>query len=139
MLKAIAWNINRKLQTCFIYWLCLGLVIALSTRPPQVVASSPTTPASTELRGVWLTNVASPLLFIPWGVKRALHQLSLLNFNTVYPVVWNQGHTFYSYFAYSWLLKVELVVISYKLIRTQDYFPSFLQRVHYDYTAKPRL
>ncbi|HEY9822916.1 MAG TPA: glycoside hydrolase family 10 protein [Candidatus Sericytochromatia bacterium] len=50
---------------------------------------------STELRGVWLTNVASPVLFMPWRVNRALHQLSELNFNTVYPVVWNRGHTFY--------------------------------------------
>jgi uncharacterized lipoprotein YddW (UPF0748 family) len=50
---------------------------------------------STELRGVWLTNVASPVLFIPWQVNRALKQLSTMNFNTVYPVVWNRGHTFY--------------------------------------------
>jgi uncharacterized lipoprotein YddW (UPF0748 family) len=32
---------------------------------------------------------------MPWRVNRALHQLSELNFNTVYPVVWNRGHTFY--------------------------------------------
>lgn len=62
---------------------------------PQVVASPPTTPASTEVRGVWLTNVGSSVLFLPWGVNRALRQLSQLNFNTVYPVVWNRGHTFY--------------------------------------------
>ena len=86
---------NRKLQTRFIYLLCLGLAIAFLRFPPQVVASPPTTPASTELRGVWLTNVASPLLFVPWGINRALNQLSGLNFNTVYPVVWNRGHTFY--------------------------------------------
>ena len=85
----------RKTQPWFICWLCLGLLLALIQFPPQVVASSPTTPASTELRGVWLTNVASPLLYLPWGVNRALNQLSQLNFNTVYPVVWNRGHTFY--------------------------------------------
>jgi uncharacterized lipoprotein YddW (UPF0748 family) len=32
---------------------------------------------------------------MPGGVNRALHQLSQLNFNTVYPVVWNRGNTFY--------------------------------------------
>lgn len=61
----------------------------------QVVASPPSPLVTNELRGVWLTNVASPVLFLPWGINRALHQLSQLNFNTVYPVVWNRGHTFY--------------------------------------------
>ncbi len=59
------------------------------------IVNAPTSSASTELRGVWLTNVASPVLFIPWRVNRAMHQLSQMNFNTVYPVVWNRGHTFY--------------------------------------------
>jgi uncharacterized lipoprotein YddW (UPF0748 family) len=86
---------NRKLRRWFIFALCLALAIALLRSPPQVVASPHTPPASKELRGVWLTNVASPVLFMPWGVNRALHQLSELNFNTVYPVVWNRGHTFY--------------------------------------------
>jgi uncharacterized lipoprotein YddW (UPF0748 family) len=52
-------------------------------------------PTTTEIRGVWLTNVASGVLFVPWGINRALNQLSALNFNTVYPVVWNRGYTFY--------------------------------------------
>lgn len=68
---------------------------ALVKSPTQVVATPQATPVSAEIRGVWLTNVASPVLFVPWGVNRALHQLSQLNFNTVYPVVWNRGHTFY--------------------------------------------
>jgi len=50
---------------------------------------------ATELRGVWVTNVASGVLFVPWGVERALRQLAQLNFSTVYPVVWNRGRTFY--------------------------------------------
>lgn len=87
---------SRKQKMWFIYSLCLGLAILLLRSPPQVVvASPPTTPAATELRGVWLTNVGSPVLFLPWGVNRALRQLSQLHFNTVYPVVWNRGHTFY--------------------------------------------
>jgi len=88
-------NKRIKPQTWFIYLVCLGLAIVLLRFPPQVVASTRTTPALPELRGVWLTNVASAVLFVPWGVNRALYQLSQLNFNTVYPVVWNRGHTFY--------------------------------------------
>ncbi|MEM6449871.1 MAG: family 10 glycosylhydrolase [Cyanobacteria bacterium P01_D01_bin.105] len=48
-----------------------------------------------ETRGVWITNVASDVLFAPWGIPRALEQLAELQFNTVYPVVWNRGKTFY--------------------------------------------
>lgn len=86
---------SRKKKTWFIYFICLGLAIALSKFTPQVVVSPQVTRPSTELRGVWLTNVASSVMFVPWGIERAIHQLAQLNFNTVYPVVWNRGQTFY--------------------------------------------
>ncbi|HEY9665763.1 MAG TPA: glycoside hydrolase family 10 protein [Coleofasciculaceae cyanobacterium] len=86
---------NRKRRTWFISLLCFALTLVFLRFPSQVVATPSTTPASAELRGVWLTNVASGVLFVPGGVNRAMHQLSQLNFNTVYPVVWNRGHTFY--------------------------------------------
>ncbi|WP_233258681.1 glycoside hydrolase family 10 protein [[Phormidium] sp. ETS-05] len=63
--------------------------------PDMSGAMPPPIPAASEIRGVWITNVASGVLFSPWGINRALKQLSALNFNTVYPVVWNRGHTFY--------------------------------------------
>lgn len=84
----------------------LGLGIALSLtiigtitlpdlgqKPPSALAQA--SAVEYEIRGVWLTNVASGVLFSPWGVRRALRQLSRLHFNTVYPVVWNRGETFY--------------------------------------------
>ncbi|HBB30809.1 MAG TPA: hypothetical protein DDZ80_06840 [Cyanobacteria bacterium UBA8803] len=85
----------------FRYCLCWGLVLSLvlasynGSTFSRSLASSPTPVVLTEIRGVWLTNVASGVLFSPWGINRALDQLSKLNFNTVYPVVWNRGHTFY--------------------------------------------
>lgn len=93
---------NPKLKPWFVYLIYLGLIIAvgiaplhaLSMRTPQSV-TNPHVPASTELRGVWLTNVSSAVMYVPWGLNRALHQLAELNFNTIYPVVWNRGHTFY--------------------------------------------
>ncbi|MEL7143428.1 MAG: family 10 glycosylhydrolase [Cyanobacteria bacterium J06643_4] len=48
-----------------------------------------------EIRGVWITNVASSVFFAPWGIPRAIHQLADMRFNTLYPVVWNRGQTFY--------------------------------------------
>lgn len=64
-------------------------VFSLSGSTPQAM------PRPSEIRGVWLTNVGSAVLFRPWGVNQALHQLAQLNFNTVYPVVWNRGYTLY--------------------------------------------
>ncbi len=60
-----------------------------------LVSAHPTQSRTDEIRGVWLTNVGSSVFFAPWGIHRALHQLASLNFNTVYPVVWNRGYTFY--------------------------------------------
>lgn len=82
-------------------WLCLGMAIALTVLCLGAIAPSPlpvtakTTPEPTEIRGVWIANVASGVLFLPWAIDRALRQLSQLNFNTVYPVVWNRGNTFF--------------------------------------------
>ena len=84
-----------------IYFYCLGLAIALavliqdSPLPPSVTKGPVEVQPAPEIRGVWLTNVSSGVLFSPWGINRAIEQLSQLNFNTVYPVVWNRGYTFY--------------------------------------------
>ncbi|MFN6561486.1 MAG: glycoside hydrolase family 10 protein [Nostoc sp. ChiSLP01] len=88
---------NQVARRFFSYFLCLGLVISITffSHSSGLVYSQKTSPLSTEIRGVWLTNVASGVLFVPWGINRALNQLSALNFNTIYPVVWNRGHTFY--------------------------------------------
>jgi uncharacterized lipoprotein YddW (UPF0748 family) len=64
----------------------LQVVKPIQAKPPKVVD---------EIRGVWLTNVSSAVLYSPWGINRAIAQLSDLNFNTIYPVAWNRGVTFY--------------------------------------------
>ncbi|MEH2067270.1 MAG: glycoside hydrolase family 10 protein [Nostoc sp.] len=88
---------NQVARCFFSYLLCLGLVVVTTvfSYSSVPVNSQKTSYLSTEIRGVWLTNVASGVLFFPWGINRALNQLSALNFNTIYPVVWNRGHTFY--------------------------------------------
>ncbi|MDF5711976.1 MAG: glycoside hydrolase family 10 protein [Nostoc sp. S4] len=88
---------NQVARCFFSYLLCLGLVVVTTvfSYSSVPVNSQKTSYLSTEIRGVWLTNVASGVLFLPWGINRALNQLSALNFNTIYPVVWNRGHTFY--------------------------------------------
>ncbi|NCO76119.1 MAG: family 10 glycosylhydrolase [Cyanobacteria bacterium] len=48
-----------------------------------------------EIRGVWLTNIDSDVLFTANQTKKAIATLDKLNFNSLYPTVWNWGHTLY--------------------------------------------
>ncbi|WP_413160891.1 glycoside hydrolase family 10 protein [Capilliphycus salinus ALCB114379] len=71
----------------FIVSLCFVLFIikpALTIPPPV-----------REIRGVWLTNIDSEVLFSRRGVTDALNRLKTLNFNTIYPTVWQGGYTLY--------------------------------------------
>ena len=88
---------SRFFRGWFFYFLCLGLILQLTVFSLHLLPDNQnkTNPKITEIRGVWLTNVASGVLFVPWGINRALNQLSSLKFNTIYPVVWNRGQTIY--------------------------------------------
>lgn len=48
-----------------------------------------------EIRGVWLTNIDSEVLFDKSTLTQGINSLSQLNFNTLYPTVWNWGYTLY--------------------------------------------
>ncbi len=64
----------------------------------QVVAFNPVAAIAAptrELRGVWMTNIDSDVLFSRAKLEPALNRLADLNFNTVYPTVWNWGYTLY--------------------------------------------
>jgi uncharacterized lipoprotein YddW (UPF0748 family) len=92
---------KRKSRIWINYSICLLLFLNILTfyNLPSVFSAtarnSSALSTSAELRGVWLTNVSSGVLFSPWGINRAIQKLSQLNFNTIYTVVWNRGYTFY--------------------------------------------
>lgn len=72
-------------------FICLGLAIPLFLYfASHLMAESPS-----ELRGVWLTNVDSDVLFSRSNLERAVQRLRNLNFNTIYPTVWHEGYTLY--------------------------------------------
>ena len=85
----------------------LGLLGALELRaaassqsPPVSVvpgaAEAPVAPRSrAELRGVWLTANDMPVLRDRERMRQTLAQLARLQFNTLYPVVWNGGLAYY--------------------------------------------
>lgn len=56
---------------------------------------SPVAAPNRELRGVWLTNIDSQVLFSTQALESGINRLADLNFNTIYPVVWNWGYTLY--------------------------------------------
>lgn len=53
------------------------------------------TPNLSRIRGVWLTNVDSDVLESPQAIREAVDFLHEHGFNTLFPVVWNQGYTLY--------------------------------------------
>ena len=61
----------------------------------RVQSPDPIPPPSRELRGVWLTNIDSDVLFSREALGSAIETLADLNFNTVYPTVWNWGYTLF--------------------------------------------
>jgi uncharacterized lipoprotein YddW (UPF0748 family) len=62
---------------------------------PFLTYSQSSSPPNAEIRGVWLTNIDSDVLFSPDNTKKAITTLADLNFNTLYPTVWNWGYTLY--------------------------------------------
>jgi uncharacterized lipoprotein YddW (UPF0748 family) len=85
------------------FWLLilLGFGVAIALLDPfyhpaiaQSVSENIPVPR-TELRGVWLTNVDSDVLFSRDNLDKATRRLRRLNFNTLYPTIWNEGYTLY--------------------------------------------
>jgi uncharacterized lipoprotein YddW (UPF0748 family) len=85
MLKRKSW-----LGLCII----IGLIFALIS-PTISLSQSLPTKAVREIRGVWITNVDSDVLFTRDRLATAIKDLRSLNFNTIYPVAWNWGYTTY--------------------------------------------
>ena len=88
------WRWWRRLRIGMIATVMLCSV-AIATVSSLAHAQVSPAPEVTELRGVWLTNIDSDVLFSRRTLRRAMGRLARLNFNTVYPTVWNLGYTLY--------------------------------------------
>ncbi|BAY90228.1 MULTISPECIES: glycoside hydrolase family 10 protein [unclassified Tolypothrix] len=90
------WNIwHQRKQALFAMIVTLSMVATMMLSFPLNAQNPPVRSLATELRGVWLTNIDSDVLFERDRLKKSLQRLSELNFNTVYPTVWNWGYTLY--------------------------------------------
>lgn len=60
--------------------------ILIEDRPPV---------AASERRGVWIPVTDCNFLASRTNIREAIQRLASLNFNTIYPVVWTRGYTFF--------------------------------------------
>ncbi|MBD2626076.1 glycoside hydrolase family 10 protein [Anabaena variabilis FACHB-164] len=94
--KLLHGNMHQRIKSglfAAIVFMSMMTVVMLSL-PLKAQIASPQGITS-ELRGVWLTNIDSDVLFESDRLKKSLQRLDDLNFNTVYPAVWNWGYTLY--------------------------------------------
>jgi len=64
----------------------------------NIIPSDPVTPPAkhlAEIRGVWITSNDFDTIRDSHTLQTAITQLHELNFNTIYPVVWNSGYVMY--------------------------------------------
>ncbi len=99
----VRYSQTRGYQTWLIFLFILALAIAtmfpLSGYSQPAGTNNPiplcNNDVNQELRGVWLTNIDSEVLFSESDTTEAIASLAELNFNTLYPTVWNWGYTLY--------------------------------------------
>ncbi|WGV26912.1 glycoside hydrolase family 10 protein [Halotia branconii] len=88
-----SWWLSRKRLLQSLCLISFVAVLLLHTSAP-IVAQLPPQPRQ-EIRGVWLSGNDFSVFRNRSKVQAAMSQLRQLNFNTVYPVVWNDGYTHY--------------------------------------------
>jgi uncharacterized lipoprotein YddW (UPF0748 family) len=87
MMRIILKNQQKWLFFVAIVFMMIAIV-SMSQLSSQAVVQR-------EIRGVWLTNVDSDILFSQENLEAGLDRLDSLNFNTVYPTIWQGGYTLY--------------------------------------------
>ncbi|HAA33356.1 MAG TPA: hypothetical protein DCE56_43585 [Cyanobacteria bacterium UBA8553] len=81
----------RSLKYLSLLLLALFITVLLAGNPISAIAQQP----PQEIRGVWMTNNDTDILLDRPKLQDAVRQLARLNFNTIYPVVWNSGYALY--------------------------------------------
>jgi uncharacterized lipoprotein YddW (UPF0748 family) len=83
---------RRSLKYLVLLLSTLLAAILLNSTPSPAIAQQPLE----EIRGVWMTNNDTSILIDRPKMQAAVSQLARLNFNTIYPVVWNSGYAQYN-------------------------------------------
>ncbi len=79
-----------------ILWIALLFISSCkSSTPDPTPVTPPVVTTVDEVRGIWLTNVASTAMDSRANIAAAMQQISANGFNVVFPVVFNAGWTLY--------------------------------------------
>jgi uncharacterized lipoprotein YddW (UPF0748 family) len=81
-------RVPRWLGRSLLFAVGLWAVLAI-WQAPVVQQGAPTQ----ELRGVWMTNYGSTLMYYTTRLDEAVANLAQHHINTLYPAVWNRGYT----------------------------------------------
>lgn len=73
----------------------LSLLAAINVHTITPAIAMVPTSSDQEIRGVWITTNDTDVLVDQPKLHGAIDQLAELNFNTLYPVVWNGGYAFF--------------------------------------------
>ncbi len=76
-------------------WLPLFLAALLASRAIGHLPPASAQLRRPEIRGVWMTRNDFDVFSNPTKLQAAIDALQQLNFNTIYPVVWNSGYAFH--------------------------------------------
>ena len=79
-----------------------------------------------KIRGVWMSTNDFNVLKTRAGVRNAVTQLRNLNFNTIYPVVWNSGYTKFP----SYTAKRAGIPFFFKGAEGQDILADLINQAH---------
>ncbi|MGK7905891.1 MAG: glycoside hydrolase family 10 protein [Synechococcus sp.] len=87
---------RRLFQAWVAAWgICFCLLGLWFTAPFSVAQKSEAQLLSSEIRGVWITANDTGMVSERERMQAAVDRLASLNFNTLYPVVWNSGYALY--------------------------------------------
>ncbi|MEG3435549.1 glycoside hydrolase family 10 protein [Pannus brasiliensis CCIBt3594] len=89
LLSRVWRQIGKKIP---LLWFLASLIAVLLSPGLSIAFSQPADP---DIRGVWITTNDTEILLERDKRDRAIEDLSKLNFNAVYPVVWNSGYALY--------------------------------------------
>lgn len=84
------WQIKLRKRFVLLFLSSFLTIVLLINN--NVILNAQTKP---EIRGVWLTTNDTDTLLDHFKLEKAINQLTSVNFNTLYPVVWNSGYVFY--------------------------------------------
>ncbi|ESA36462.1 hypothetical protein N836_00880 [Leptolyngbya sp. Heron Island J] len=81
---------RRKRRRYLALWIAVVWLVLASWQAPAVKLTT-----SSQIRGVWMTNVAAAINYYSFRLDDAIANLAEHRINTLYPSVWNQGYTLY--------------------------------------------